>query len=140
MVNEIVNGISNAIHSEFPNVPIYSESVEQGLKEPCFFVFPLNPSESPLIDNRAVRKIPVVIQYLTKDESEVHSVAENLFPMLRRITLLDGSQVNGLNLKYEVNDGVLHFFVEYMPTVYYVKSPVDKFGDMSHKVGVDNDE
>lgn len=136
MVNEIVNGISNAIYSEFPNVSIYTESVEQGLSKPCFFIFPLNPSESPLIDNRAIRKIPFVIQYLTKNESEIHSVAENLFSTLRRIELLDGNQINGLNLKYEMKDGVLHFFVEYMPIVYYIKPKAEEFGDMYHKLGV----
>ena len=39
MINSIIEGISIAINTEFEDVyTIYTESVEQGLKEPCFFI------------------------------------------------------------------------------------------------------
>ena len=45
MINSIIEGISIAINTEFgERYTIYTESVEQGLKEPCFFISCLNPT------------------------------------------------------------------------------------------------
>lgn len=44
MINSIIEGISISLNAEFgDNYTTYTESVEQGLKEPCFFVFCINP-------------------------------------------------------------------------------------------------
>ena len=40
MINKIIDGISVAINSEFGDpYEIYTESIEQGLVEPCFSIF-----------------------------------------------------------------------------------------------------
>ena len=39
MINSIIEGISASLNAEFgDDYTIYTENVEQGLKEPCFFI------------------------------------------------------------------------------------------------------
>ncbi|EMJ6349287.1 TPA: hypothetical protein KP563_003503, partial [Clostridioides difficile] len=46
MLNNIIDGISIKLDKSFGNeYTIYSEDVEQGINEPCFFIVPLNPSK-----------------------------------------------------------------------------------------------
>ena len=43
MLNEIVKGIAVQLNAVFGDgFEIYQNNVEQGLKEPCFFIFCLN--------------------------------------------------------------------------------------------------
>ncbi|WP_334293833.1 phage tail terminator family protein, partial [Clostridioides difficile] len=45
MLNNIIDGISVKLDKSFgESYTIYSEDVEQGINEPCFFIVPLNPS------------------------------------------------------------------------------------------------
>lgn len=124
MVNEIIDGLSVALSDAFDGITIYSESVAQGLQEPCFFILNLTAEEVRLIGNRAKRNMGFDIHYFPKSKvapkSECQSIAERLYPVMREITLLDGSKVLGLNLNHEIVDGVLHFNVEFKPTIVYV--------------------
>ena len=44
MINSIIESISISLNAEFSDeYTTYTESVEQGLNEPCFFVFCINP-------------------------------------------------------------------------------------------------
>ena len=45
MINSIIESISISLNAEFGDeYTTYTESVEQGLNEPCFFVFCINPT------------------------------------------------------------------------------------------------
>ena len=53
MINSIIEGISISLNAEFgDNYTTYTESVEQGLKEPCFFVFCINPTNRVFLGKR----------------------------------------------------------------------------------------
>ena len=130
MVNEIIDGLSVALSDAFDGITIYSESVAQGLQEPCFFILNLTAEEVRLLGNRAQRNMAFDVHYFPKSKvapkSECQSVAESLYPVMRELTLLDGYKVLGLNLNHEIVDGVLHFNVEFKPTVRYVNTdPVE---------------
>lgn len=117
MVNNLIDGISVKLNEVFGNeIRIYSESVKQGLKEPCFFIAVLNPTQNPMIGARYFREHSFDIHYFpSKDggNQEIQDVASKLFDALEYITLLDGDLVRGTEMHYEVVDGVLHFFVDY---------------------------
>ncbi len=53
MLNKIIIGISQALDAEFNSENegyiIHTENVEQGLEEPCFFIFSLKPSSKQLV-------------------------------------------------------------------------------------------
>lgn len=117
MVNNIINAISIKLNQVFGDgYRIYDESVKQGLKEPCFFVLALNPSQSTLIGNRYFRQHPFDIHYfplVTDSKRELQDMGSKLFEVLEYITLEDGDLLRGQEMRYETVDGVLHFFVDY---------------------------
>lgn len=120
MINKIITGISQALDTEFNSeneeYTIYTEDVEQGLENPCFFIFSLKPSNRQLVGNRYERKYPFDIHYFPKDESnynnEINEVTERLFTALEYISI-DSGLIRGTNMNAETVDNVLHFFIDF---------------------------
>ena len=49
MLNDIMDAVTRRLNELFGDgYEIYTDAVEQGLKEPCFFVQFLEPSEKPV--------------------------------------------------------------------------------------------
>ena len=112
MLNEIIKGVSIALHRAF-GFEIFVNRIEQGLQPPCFFISILKPEESPLLGQRSMRRNPLDIQYFPSDPSkydEMYQAADRLMDCLAFVTLPDGDLLHGTNMSYEVIDGVLHFF------------------------------
>lgn len=125
MINKIIDGISGAINTEFGDAyDIYTESIKQGLKEPCFSILCLNPTNDQFLGKRYFRQNQFAIQYFpSTDEknAECNSVRERLFACLEVITV-DGDLTRGVKMKGEVIDGVLNFFLNYDLFVYHVNN------------------
>lgn len=121
MINAIIDGICVAINSEFGDAhEIYTETVEQGLKEPCFSILCLNPTIERFFGKKYFRTNKFCIHYFpSSDEpiAECNAVAERLFFTLENINV-EGDPIFGKNMKYEVVDGVLSFFVNYDLFIY----------------------
>lgn len=125
MINKIIDGISGAINTEFGNAyDIYTESIKQGLQEPCFSILCLNPTNDQFLGKRYFRQNQFAIQYFpSTDEknAECNGVRERLFACLEVITV-DGDLTRGVKMKGEVIDGVLNFFLNYDLFVYQVNN------------------
>ena len=141
MLNKIITGISQALDAEFNSeeneeYTIYTEDVEQGLEEPCFFIFSLKPSSKQLVGNRYDRKYPFDIHYFPKDEeninNEINEVTERLFTALEYITV-DNNLVRGTNMNVEIVDNVLHFFVDFNMIVRKEIEPTESMGSLKIK-------
>lgn len=121
MINDIVNGISNAIYEKYgQQCRIYTENVEQGLKEPCFFIAVLKANQARIIGNRYKLTVSLDVHYFpaTKAKNkEINEVAQALYAALMQIKLINGDMLNGLDLHWEAVEDVLHFFVTYKPVV-----------------------
>ena len=121
MINKIIDGISVAINAEFgDDYEIYTESVEQGLNEPCFSILCLNPTNEQFLGRRYFRKNQFCIHYFPQSEEknkEINEVRERLFECLELITV-DGDLCRGTNMSSETSDGVLSFFVNYNMFMY----------------------
>ena len=102
MLNKIITGISQALDAEFNSENeeyiIHTENVEQGLEEPCFFIFSLNPSSKQLVGNRYERKYPFDIHFFPSTElvdgvstinNQINEVTERLFTALEYITVIN---------------------------------------------------
>lgn len=119
--DDLLHGITVTLNSEFGSgVPIYTEAVNQGLREPCFFVLCLGEEEARQLGTRAKRMLHFDITYLANStKSELRACAAKLYPLMRQVKLLDGTLVNGFDLHYEIADDALHFFVTFKPFVQY---------------------
>lgn len=124
MINKIVDGISKAINEEFgDDYEIYTEEVEQGLKEPCFSIVCIEPTNNLFRQNKYFRKNPCCIHYFPSSKEkrlECYKVLERLYISMEYIEIEENfenktikSKVMGTNMNGVYDDGVLHFFVNY---------------------------
>lgn len=140
MVNDLIDGISIKLNQVFGDgKKIYSESVKQGLKEPCFFIAVLNPLQTQIIGNMYLRQQPFDVHYfptIQGSKNELHAMASDLFIALEYVTLINGDLVHGTKMNYEIVDDVLHFFVNYDMRIRKVETPTDSMGTLTVKNGV----
>lgn len=138
MINSIIAGISTTLDSAF-GYEVYDEEIKQGLEEPCFFIKCLNPTNSLFLGRRYYRVNNFVIQYFPKSEhkpkAECYTVAEQLMQCLESIPVLD-EVLRGTEMKFEVIDGILNFFVNYNCFVYKVEHKTAMKTLQSHKTNV----
>ena len=118
MISKIIDGISMAIDQAFDGKhEIYADTdVIQNLAECSFFIAVLEPEQTQKAPNRYFRTHPIDVHYFPREagnNAECHKVATRLFEILEYITLPDGDLVRGTEMRYEIQDNVLHFFVNY---------------------------
>lgn len=137
MQNEIMDAVTRKIFEVFgERYRIYTDDVEQELKEPCFFVSFLQPSEKPLLGRRCQRIYDMSIQYFPESRQpsrECNDVADRLMDSMEYIILKDGSMRRGKDRKCRTEDGILTFLVTY--DVFFVKpaAAVETMGEVSVK-------
>jgi len=137
MINKIIDGICMALNLEFGDeYEIYTESIEQGLEEPCFFINCLNPTSDLFIGNKYWRTNQFCVQYFPSTNEpykECNEVQERLYDCLELIEvneeLVRGSKMNG-----EIIDGVLNFFVNYDVFVRKVGIPGEFIGEIDYTI------
>lgn len=118
MIAKVIDGIIAAIRSEYDSKAyrIYTESVEQGLKEPCFSIMCLKPEVQRKGKGRTRRFYSFDIVYFPKSDcepvQESTEVYENLVECLMDITA-DEHILHGSNISGTVVDGILHVQVTY---------------------------
>lgn len=124
MISKIIDAISKAIYKEFGDkYEIYTEEVEQGLKEPCFSIICVKPTNNLFRQNKYFRKNQFCIHYFpstSEKRSECFEVLERLYIAMEYIEIeetFEGSTTKSKTMGTEMNgiydDGVLHFFINY---------------------------
>ena len=115
MIKKIIDGICLALSSKFGEREIYTEAVNQGLEDGSFSIVCLNPTNAQFLGNRYFRTNQFCIHYFPKTnepKSECLEVLEGLYEALETIGF-DGDLIRGTNMTSEMDEGVLHFFVNY---------------------------
>lgn len=116
MINKIIKGITDAIFTEFGDeCEINTESVEQGLTSPCFFVSCINPSDDSVVGSRRLLSHLYKVQYFAKGPKinrEINDVFDRMTNCLRMITV-DGCRINATNATVNVSDGVMTYMVHF---------------------------
>lgn len=138
-INKIIDAICITLNSQFGDgYEIYTQSVEQGLKEPCFFVFCVSPTSEKFLAKRYVKRNLFSIQYFpsTKEVStECNDVLETLFDCLEYVCV--GEDITfGTKMHGEVSDGILNFFVSYDMFVYKKEENEPHMQDLGLKTDV----
>lgn len=123
MINLIISGISNALFETF-GYENYATKIPQELETPCFFIHCIEPKKKKYIGTRYLRQNHFVIQYFPQSEDdgnmECNNTGEQMFECLEVINA-DGFFLRGTEMRFEIVDGVLHFFVDYNSFVRKVK-------------------
>lgn len=132
MLNDIMDAVTKRLDELFGDgYKIYTDAVEQGVAEPCFFVGFLEPSEKPVIGRRHFRSTGMYIQYLPGSPNQVSCelchVADILMDGMETITLKNGDLLRGTGISSRVSEGILNFFVNYNM---FIIRPADQFPDM----------
>lgn len=118
MINSIIEAISFALNSEFgDDYEIHMEEIKQDLKEPCFLISSLNPTNKQFPGKRYFRSNLFCIQYFPKSneqQRECNDTTERMMDCLEYITIHgEDRPIRGIKMKGEVIDGVLNFLVNY---------------------------
>lgn len=120
LLNEIMDAVTNRLYELFGDgYEIYTDPVAQGLKEPCFFVRFLEPSETPRIGQRYFRQAGMAIQYLSGEQPEglreMNRAADLLLDGLEYVTLANGSLVRGTDrsVQMDQDSGLLTVLVSF---------------------------
>lgn len=115
MIKDIMDAIAKRLYEVFgDDYKIYQNDIKQGLQEPCFLITVVDYSKEPLLDVRSKRILPFDILFFpNKGKSQCYEVADQMMNELDFITLLDGDMMHGTEMRAEIVDDVLHFFVNY---------------------------
>lgn len=130
-----MNAISIKLHEVFGDgYKIYLNDVKQGLTEPCFLITVVDYSKEPLLDVRSKRILPFDILFFpNKEKSQCYEVADQMMNEFDFITLLDGDMMHGTEMRAEIVDDVLHFFVNYNFIATVEKEPLDSMESIDIK-------
>ena len=115
-LNDLMDAVTRRLEVLFPGCTIYTDAVEQGLSEPCFFVNVLEPSRKPMLGRRSFQQNQFCIQYIPaagEGRPALYRVLSVLLDQMEYILLTDGSVLRGTERNGRVEDGVLNFFVCY---------------------------
>ena len=139
MVNQIYTAIAKKLEELFDEPLIYFDPLPQTFKGPCSWVRLLKAEQNQLLYNRYKVNLDFdIMMYPSNDEEfieepnsvdtelnsvdtelksvvkELNSVGTELLHGIEYIVTEDGNYLRGTNISYEVQDGVLHFFISYI--------------------------
>lgn len=138
-VNQVRYAVNARLDEKFPDIPIRGEEIKQGLVEPCFFVKLFPVAQDREVGRRYRRYHAFDIHYFPKSETdandEMHDIGEKLLDHMEYIEVNDGA-VRGHNMRYEIANGVLHFFVNYDFHVMRKKAEEPSMQTMEQEAGI----
>jgi hypothetical protein len=145
-IDDINDAISRKINSfrDKETTKIYTESIEQDFTEPCFFIKELNSSHNKELGNRYKRDHFYDIHYFpnpknAKQNEETRNMAEILYEQLEYIEV-EGRPLMGLDMRHEIVDGILHFFIRYPMFVYKEAEPIPLMENLEIKGGLKGEQ
>lgn len=145
MIDEIRKAILRKINTfRDKDTKIYSESIEQGFQEPCFYIKEVNSSQNRELGNRYKREHLYDIHYFpnlnsSTKNTDMRAMAEVLYEQLEYIEVA-GRPLRGYDMNYRIVDGVLHFFVRYPIFVRKEIDPIPKMENLEIEGGLKDDK
>ena len=135
MVNQIYTAIAKKLEELFDEPLIFFDQLPQGFSGPCFWVRLLKAEQNQLLYNRYKVTLDFdIMMYPSNDEEfieELNSVGTELLHGIEYIVTEDGTYLRGTNISYEVQDGVLHFFISY---ILFTAVPYDRGVKMNKSI------
>lgn len=137
MINKIIVGMSQALDEEFgDDFSIYTESIEQGLDNPCFLITNIVHTHDAKLSNRYQDNNSFMIQYFPESDTdylnEINGMISKLEGVLEWIAV-DSSKVYGMNMTSNVVDGVLNFQVDYNVRILKTTQESERMNNLKYK-------
>lgn len=127
IVQSLTVALSKKLEEAFDNPVIYHDMLPMGFTEPCFFINSINSQVALRLYDRYRVQVSYDITYHPEERhfhsQELSKVADKMAFGLEYIPLEDGGLVRGNDIKWEVQDNVLHFFISFD---FFVRRPVDR--------------
>lgn len=114
MIEKTVYGIFTALREAF-EYEVHLEQVEPNPIPPCFLIVPLHNVRVQEAGNRYRQEQEFEIRYFPQKEKAVMDsviVMERLYDVLEYI-VIDGNIAWSRGMRGEIQDGTLHFYVNY---------------------------
>lgn len=140
MIHSIMEAVIMTLEREFGDeYQYYREEKQQEFQAPCFFARCVKHSCRPFLGKRYFRQNQFCIQYFPETKEQENekccAAAERLFPCLEYLEV-DGDFVRGTDMKYEITDGVLYFFVNYDLFLYRIAEDVPAMEEITSETSV----
>ena len=114
----LTEGITKALYDAY-KVTVYLQWKENKMKFPCFLVSVADSNHDLHVSKLYDRKLDYTVKYFLNDESipvdyrkDLLQIGEQLYDILEYVKVGDRI-TRGEGMKYNENDGVLHFIVTY---------------------------
>lgn len=135
--NTVRYALNAALDAAFPDIRIMGEEIKQGLEPPCFFVRLNEPTHTRELGRRYMREHPFVVRYygIDRKNEDYYDMAEKLTSALQQIDVNEIT-VRGIDMRFEIVDEVLHFFVNYNFLVWEPAPDVPKMQDLDILEGI----
>lgn len=139
-MQDIKNALIKRLSLFTPEYPVYDESVEQGMQQPCFFVLLMESSQVREVNRRYKRFHPFDVHYFpdraaAAPREDCELMAERLYSEIEYIRGAEGGY-RGTGMRHEIVDGVLHFFVQYNFHILREREPEIKMQTMTERSGI----
>ncbi len=118
LIGEVIrSAIVVKLRELFPDITVYKEKIEQGVRYPHFFILPLNTTYEKELGLRGWVYYQVNIRYRPTQDfnskySDLEQVGTDLMWALDTITVA-GYPLRGRDMNYQIVDGVLQFFINF---------------------------
>ncbi len=139
ILDDLIDGIRSVIKNNFLETEIYLNEIQQGFKEPCFFIKMLKLDEKQMIGERYFRRYFFDVRYYpnkNKKNQSIWGVADKLQDILEMITTPEGHLMRGTDRNAVVEDDVLHYFLSYNLFVIKPKNQEEYMENLQQKQGV----
>lgn len=138
-MRNIIKSVAKKIYDNFgEEYEIYAEKVNQGLKEPCFFVSSINKTVRHHRNSYYISQNPISIQYFPKSDSkneQCNEVSEILFDILELLEV-ENDLIRGSEMSSQIIDGVLNFDVTYSFFIKREETKEDTMEELENENGV----
>lgn len=111
----IIEALSRVLDSLISDVNIYYETTKQDLKLPCFNIMFIKSSSKHLLGGMYRLGNPIHIVFISKtnEKFDLLDIAEQMEKCLEILPITDNFKIRGTNINFEIEEDILHFFIEY---------------------------
>lgn len=135
---DVRNAVTQALQAAFPDIPVYGEEPDQTQDSPRLYVRLPEGTHTQEMGRRFRRENPVVVRYNPSGalpNEDMYAMAERLTAELQQVSL-SGRPLTGRDMRFEIAEGVLMFYVTYSFVV-AAQEPADPaMQTLDHREGI----